>query len=282
MISMMTWAIVPLLAAAQTATSTPAPASCPVTIPVKADAPRDPNADPIRAGYWHISADRLVWAPAAAPGTVPTFVGRYWVRPAGAALVFIARRLDLPGSPIISTERDGYPTDFYFGSVDVPADGCWEITARTGASSVTFVTEIRHPIERFAVEPATRVTWSKEIGRITDGAAELVVTAVTLEDPKSPTRRLRGTRIDVTDGIVSDQFWQEELQSTAMRQRIAQWAAGDPMKIYGLSGAYAVNNRTGLSIDTDKPKYQFRGADKVAELARLLLQALDALKALVP
>lgn len=279
MISMMTWAIVPLLAAAQI--STPAPATCPVSTPVKADAPRDPNADPM-SGYWHISADRLVWAQAAAPGTTPTSVGRYWVRPAGASLVFIARRLDEPGSPIVSTERHGYPTGFYFGSVEVPADGCWEITARTGASSVTFVTKIRHSIERFAVEPATRVEWSKEIGRIVDGAAELVVTAVVLEDPNSSTRRLRGTRIDVTDGIVSDQLWQEEVQSTAMRQKIAQWAAGDSMKVYALRGGYAINKTTGFSIDKEKPKYQFRGAEKPAELARLFLQALDELNAQAP
>ena len=274
------WAIAPMFLAAQVTAA--APATCPVTTPVKADAPRDPNASPMTGGFWHISPDRLVWAQAAAPGSTPTFVGRYWVRPAGSPLVFIARRLDEPGPPIISTERHGYPTGFYFGSVELPTDGCWEITARTGASSVTFVTKIRHPMERFAIEPSTRVTWSKEIGRITDGAAELVVTAVTLEDPHSPTRRLRGTRIDVTDGIVSDQFWQEELQSTAMRQRIAQWAAGDSMKIYSLNGAYAVNNTTALSIDREKPKYQFRGASKPAELARLLLQALDELNAKAP
>src|SRR6186997_2659486 len=99
-------------------------APCPVTTPVEGDAPRDRNADAV-SGYWHISPDRQVWAQAAAPGAIPTSIGRYWVRPAGTALVFIARRLDKSGSPIVSTERHEYPTGFYFGSVDVPTDGCW-------------------------------------------------------------------------------------------------------------------------------------------------------------
>ncbi|HUP39913.1 MAG TPA: hypothetical protein VM115_07315 [Vicinamibacterales bacterium] len=38
----------------------------------------------------------------------------------------------------------------------------------------------------------------------------------------------------MTDGIVSEQSWQEEVQSTAMRQKIVQWAAGDSMKVYGI------------------------------------------------
>lgn len=256
-------------------------APCLVTTSVRATAPPDRNADPM-SGYWHISADRLLWAPAAAPGTVPTGIGRYWVRPAGTQLVFIAQRVDVPGQPIISKERDGYPTGFYFGSVDVPTDGCWHITARTATSSVTFVTEIRYPIEQFAALPATRATWSKEIGRITDGATEIVVTAVTLEHPQSVTRRLRGIRIDITDGVVSDQLWREEVQASVVRRALESWTAGTPPNPYSLGGDYAVTTASGLDIVREKPKYTFKGQQRPGEFSRLLLQAFEELNATAP
>jgi hypothetical protein len=271
------WAIMPLLSAAPFAA---AAAPCPVTTPVRATAPPDQNADPV-TGYWHISADQLLWAPATAPGRMPTFIGRYWVRPAGAQLFFTARRLDVPGVPVTSTERTGYPTGFYFGSVDIPTEGCWEMTARTNASSVTFVTEIRYPIEQFAIQPATRATWSKQIGRIIDGATELTVTAVTLEDPQSVTGRLRGVRVDVTDGVVTDQLWREELEPSTMKQMLANWIARRPPML-PLGGYYAISNQTGFSIDRDNPKYLFHGESRPAELAKLLLQAFEELKAVDP
>jgi hypothetical protein len=176
-------------------------------------------------------------------------------------------------------ERAGYPTGFYWGGFDLPSDGCWEVTAAAGASELTFVADVRHSIQRFVQLPDTRVTWSKEIGRITDGRTELVVTSIELENPQTRTRRLRGTRIDVTDGVVSDQLWQEEVQSATMRRKIGDWAAGN-LNVFALHFGYAINNATGFSIDIEKPRYQFRGAEKSAELARLLLQALDDLKAL--
>ena len=50
--AMTMWAIAPMFLAAQVTAA--APATCPVTTPVKADAPRDPNASPMTGGFWHI------------------------------------------------------------------------------------------------------------------------------------------------------------------------------------------------------------------------------------
>lgn len=74
------WNLMPLLLAAQI--STAPPPKCPVVEGVKAEAPPDQSADRY-SGYWHVSADRLIWAPAPAPGATQTFLGPYWVRPAG-------------------------------------------------------------------------------------------------------------------------------------------------------------------------------------------------------
>ena len=270
------WTLVPMLLAAQVTAAVPA--TCPVTEPVRATAPPDPSADPI-SGYWHISADKLIWAPAAAPGSVGTDVGRYWVRPAGTKLEFTARRLDVPGRPVISDERDGYPTGFYFGSLNIPTEGCWEVTAAAGASRVTFIAEIRYSMEQFARQRGTRVIWAKEIGRILEGSTQLVITALMLEDPQSVTRRARGIRIDVTDSLVTTQLWQEYSSRPAARAVFERMAAGAPPLLQSLGGYYAVGNASGLDIVRGEHQYTFPGEQRFAELGQLLLQALDELDA---
>jgi hypothetical protein len=272
------WNLVPLLLAAQITAS--APATCPVSTPVRATAPPDPNADPV-SGYWHMSADRRLWAPAPAPGVTPTGIGRYWVRPAGTQLTFTARRLDVPGPPVISEEGAGYQTSFYFGTVDIPTDGCWEVTAKAGTSEVTFVAEIRYPVDRFARQPTTRVVWSKEIGRIEEGATRLVVTAMSLEDPQSVTRSARGIRIDITDGVVSDQLWEEDRRLAGTRSALERWALGGVPMVYGLGRTHnATGNAQGLGLVSKDHQYSFPGSHRPAELAGLFLEALKELNAL--
>jgi hypothetical protein len=267
------WNLVPLLLATQITAS--APAMCPVSTPVRATAPPDPNADPVTA-YWHISADKLVWAQA---GTVGTDIGRYWVRPAGTKLEFTARRLDVPGRPVISDERNGYPTGFYFGSVNIPTEGCWEVVARAGSSHVTFVAEIRYSMEQFARQRGTRVTWAKEIGRILEGSFQLVVTALVLEDPQSITRRARGIRIDVTDGLVSTQLWRDHSSSPSGRFVYERMAGGELPMLRSLGGYYAVGSESGLNIERGDHRYAFPGEQRFAELGQLLLEAYDELNA---
>ena len=279
MISMMMWSLVPMLAAAQI--STAAPRVCPVVAGIKAEAPPDPSADRY-TGYWHISADRLIWAPASAPGAVRTFLGPYWVRPAGTQITLTARRLGVTEPAITLRERDGYPTGFYWGGFDLPADGCWEVTATAGASALTFVADVRYSIERFLEQPATRVAWSREIGRIETGTTRLVVTAVSLENPQSVTRTVRGIRIDVTDGVVNNQLWQEHrpLLDSA-RRRLEEWASGVLPMLYNV-GAVVKGDGAGLTLIHREQQYSFPGVQQPAELARLLLQALDELNAHSP
>jgi hypothetical protein len=277
---MMIWALAPMLLAAQV--STGASGTCPVTPAVRADAPPDPSADPV-SGYWHISTDQLLWAPASPPGVAQIGIGRYWVRPAGTRLRFTARRLDVPGPPITSQEGSGHPTGFYFGGPDIPTEGCWEVTASAGASAVTFIAEIRYPVERFARQPATRVAWSREIGRIEEGTTHLVVTAMALEDPQSVTRRARGIRIDLTDGVVSDQLWEEDRRLAGTRGVLVRWASGALPMIYGLGRTHnAKGDAAGLALVGNDHRYAFPGAHRPAELARLFLQALDELNAQAP
>jgi hypothetical protein len=212
---------------------------------------------------------------------ISTGIGRYWVRPAGTQLEFTARRLDVAGRPVISEERSGYSTGFYFGTVDIPTDGCWEVTARAGASEVTFVAEIRYPVDRFARQPTTRVVWSKEIGRIEEGATRLVVTAMSLEDPQSVTRTARGIRIDVTDGVVSDQLWEEDRRLTGTRRMLERWAVGELPIVYGLGRTHnAIANAEGLALVGQDHRYSFPGSHRPAELMGLFLEALKELDAL--
>ena len=256
------------------------PGQCPVTEPMHAPAPRDPNADPV-SGYWYISADQLLWAPAPSPGTTQTEIGGYWVRPHGTKLTFVARRLDKPARETVSTERYGYPTDFYFGSVDIPTDGCWQVSATAGASQVTFVAALRYSIEKFVRQPSARLVWSKEIGRIEEDETRLVVTVAQIEDPGSVTRQARGIRIDVTNGLISDQMWEEDRRLSATRPRLESWAAGQLPLIYGLGRTHnAVGNTSGLTIVRDAHQYAFPGSHRPAELARLFLQALEELNSL--
>jgi hypothetical protein len=251
--------------------------ACPVTEPVRAAAPHDENADPV-SGYWYISADQLLWAPAPPPGVTTTAIGRYWVRPQGTRLRFVARRLDASSREVASTERDGYSTGFYFGSFDIPTDGCWQVTAAAGTSQVSFVVELRYTLERFARQPATRLAWSKEIGRIEDGGSSLVVMVVHLEDRASVTRRVRGIRIDLTNGLVSDQLWEEEARLLGTRRVMETWAAGRLPMVYGLGRTHnATGDASGLSVVGKEHQYSFPGKHRPSELAQLFLRALEEL-----
>jgi len=275
MISMMLWPIAPMLVAAQM--STAAPLKCPVVAGIKAEAPPDQSADRF-SGYWHMSADRLIWAPAAAPGSVQTFLGLYWVRPAGTHLTLTVRRLDVPGPHVTLRERAGYPTGFYWGGFDLPSDGCWEVTAAAGASELTFVADVRHSIQRFVQLPETRVTWSKEIGRMEEGPTRFIVTLVSLENPLTVTPRTRGIRVDLTDGVVTDEVWLEVHLQGSTRPRLEQWASG-ALPMFHNVGAVAKGDEYGLILSHRDHTYSFRGYDRSAELARLWLRMFDELNA---
>src|SRR5437660_12452110 len=52
------------------------------------------------------------------------------------------------------------------------------------------------PLEAFAHQPATHVTWSKQVGSVDSREAHAVVTGLVIEDTAQPPDRMRGIRID--------------------------------------------------------------------------------------
>ncbi len=124
---------------AQTAAAEP----CPVSTPVTEAPPDDPNADPFGSGPWFANADRTLWAFWGA-GWQPGLNGNkvIWIRPAGAPLEVTGRRLDGESAPLRVDIPTGYGTGFQVTGVYVPAEGCWEVTARAGESRLQFVVEV--------------------------------------------------------------------------------------------------------------------------------------------
>jgi hypothetical protein len=249
-----------------------APSSCAVTEPIAAEAPRDPNASPVR-GHWHRSPDLKLWAPSPAPGRWTTGIGMYFVRPAGTPLRFVVKRLDAPAPPVDIVEEGNAPFGFFYGGPPLPADGCWEATVSAGDSRVTFVAAIRDTIDRFVRHADTRVSWSRESGRITGGDASVTVRAIVLERPGSFTGRLRGARIDLSSpaGVVTLYEERARLIGTGtLLERIA--ASGGPM-IYGLGRTFNVRaNDQSLAFVGEGRQFQLAGL-AARDFAALLVLA---------
>ena len=54
------------------------------------------------------------------------------------------------------------------------------------------------PLEAFAHQPTTHVTWSKQVGGLDSSEAHVTVTALVLEDTAQHPDRMRGIRIDLS------------------------------------------------------------------------------------
>src|SRR5688572_28611387 len=52
-------------------------------------------------------------------------------------------------------------------------------------------------LEAFAAQPSSRLTWSKEVGRLERPEARAVVTALVVENPTQAPHRIRGIRIEL-------------------------------------------------------------------------------------
>jgi hypothetical protein len=120
--------------------------ACPVTELVRAEPPRDPNADPFGQGPWYINADRSIWAGWLAGQWVSGGNGNkvLWIRPQGTTLKVVGRRLDGGGAVALKADiRCCYPTGFQASQVYFPTSGCWEVTATAGGSELKFVTKVR-------------------------------------------------------------------------------------------------------------------------------------------
>lgn len=217
----------------------PPPATCLMTDPVFAHAPSVPNTSPV-SGYWHRSEDLKLWAPSLLASRWTTGIGRYWVRPAGTPLRFVLRRLDAAATPVDITEDGPALFDFFFGGPPTPTDGCWEATVTAGPSRVTFVVALRDTIDRFAGHQDTRVSWSKESGRVAHGDTSVVVTALALERPGSFTGRLRGARIDLTNPQGGVTLYEDRARLIGTGSLLDRLSATGGTMIYGLGRTFNV------------------------------------------
>jgi hypothetical protein len=120
------------------------PSTCLVTEPIRAEPPRDPNADRFGVGPWYVNADRTIWAGWDAVRMVAGARGNkvLWIRPQGTQLTISGRRIDADASPATATIPCCYRTGFQASGLAFPTEGCWQISAKAGTSELTFVTRI--------------------------------------------------------------------------------------------------------------------------------------------
>ena len=121
------------------------PSPCLATETIRAEPPRDPNADPFGVGPWYVNADRTIWAGWDAVRMIAGPRGNkvLWIRPQGTQLTIAGRRLDADASPAKATIPCCYPTGFQASGLAFPTEGCWQISAKAGTSELTFVTRVR-------------------------------------------------------------------------------------------------------------------------------------------
>jgi hypothetical protein len=120
------------------------PASCAVTETVMETPPQDANADPFGPGPWYVNSDRSIWAGFTAAWMKAGGRGNkvMWIRPAGTTLIVAARQLDGASGRFEARIPCCYPTGFQASGLRFSEPGCWEVSARAGNSSLTFVTRV--------------------------------------------------------------------------------------------------------------------------------------------
>src|ERR1700732_1765901 len=86
--------------------------SCRGSKTVRAEPPKDPNADAFGFGDWYTNLDRTIWVRKSLWGAGQQGNKVIWIRPAGSLITVTGRRLDAEGPALhISADR-GYPTGF--------------------------------------------------------------------------------------------------------------------------------------------------------------------------
>jgi hypothetical protein len=63
-----------------------------------------------------------------------------------------------------------------------------------------------------AHQPETRVTWSKEVGRLESGESRAVFTVLTVENSNQPGRRAQGVRIDLSSANGKSTLYLDEVK----------------------------------------------------------------------
>ena len=118
------------------------PPKCAVSDFIRGEPPQDPNADPFGFGERYVNRDRTIWVRREPWRAGPDGNKVIWIRPAGTQLVITGRRLDVPAPPLRVQAPCCYPTGFQVTGLISPTAGCWEISAKAGASELHFVTEV--------------------------------------------------------------------------------------------------------------------------------------------
>ena len=117
--------------------------TCPITQPVQATPPNDPNTAPFGTGRWYINVDRSMWAIAGQWVGGPKGNKVLWIRPQDTNLTVSAHRLDGDdATPFRADIPCCYPTGFQATKIYFPTPGCWEVTATAGRSALRFVTKV--------------------------------------------------------------------------------------------------------------------------------------------
>jgi hypothetical protein len=93
-------------------------------------------------GPWIINEDRTLWA-ADQPYIAKTTVNTIWMRPPNTELTIAARRLDGDAPKLTVGPAAPYQTAYLAVGVVFPTAGCWEVTATSGDSTLTFITRVR-------------------------------------------------------------------------------------------------------------------------------------------
>lgn len=125
---------------------------CPLSEPAWIKPPEDPAVSGVpEAGHYFVNADRSIWASAWWTGQEEQYLRATeegvkvgWFRPEGAELTITGRRVDGPAPPLEAHIPCCYPTRFQATGLVFPSEGCWEIQAAAGESTLKFVLNV-HP-----------------------------------------------------------------------------------------------------------------------------------------
>jgi len=127
-------------AGAEPRAAAPPPIECRVS-PVIQETKMKETKMALGSGPWHINADRTIWAwdqPYIAGAAVNTM----WMKPANEDLIITGRRLDGESAPLkIQLAKDS-TAGYIATAMTFPKAGCWEVTATSGSSTLTYITRV--------------------------------------------------------------------------------------------------------------------------------------------
>ena len=97
--------------------------------------------EPLGSGPWHINDDRTIWTwdQRFVAGIA---VNTMWMKPADSDLSITARRLDGESTPLQTHMAKDGTAGYIATTMTFPSPGCWEVTAHSGPSSLTFITRV--------------------------------------------------------------------------------------------------------------------------------------------